>query len=195
MLNESLFREIGDYIFVEDRPEKADVIFVPGNGFPQMAERAAKLYKEGMAPFVLPSGKYSVVAGKFAGVQQNMQKYSGHYETEWEFLSDVLMRNGVPQNAILKENQATYTYENAIYSRKVTELAEIDVKKAILCCRNYHARRALKYYQLLFPETKFYVSACNLDGIGRENWMDTEEGVDAVMGELSRIAKQFSIYM
>lgn len=30
-----------DFIFVNDRPQKADVIFLPGNGFPQMAERAA----------------------------------------------------------------------------------------------------------------------------------------------------------
>ena len=26
-----------DYIFVKDEPQKADVIFVPGNGYPQMA--------------------------------------------------------------------------------------------------------------------------------------------------------------
>ena len=30
-----------DYIFVKDEPQKADVIFVPGNGYPQMAVHAA----------------------------------------------------------------------------------------------------------------------------------------------------------
>ena len=38
-----------DYIFVKDEPQKADVIFVPGNGYPQMAAHAAELWKEGFA--------------------------------------------------------------------------------------------------------------------------------------------------
>lgn len=38
-----------NFIFVESKPEQADIIFVPGNGYPQMAEQAARLYKEGMA--------------------------------------------------------------------------------------------------------------------------------------------------
>ena len=56
-----------DFIFLEDVLEPADVIFVPGNGYPQMAERAAALWKAGYAPFVLPSGKYSVTLGHFSG--------------------------------------------------------------------------------------------------------------------------------
>ena len=46
-----------DYIFVKDEPQKADVIFVPGNGYPQMAAHAAELWKEGFAPYVLPSDR------------------------------------------------------------------------------------------------------------------------------------------
>ena len=34
-----------NFIFVESKPEQADIIFVPGNGYPQMAEQAARLYK------------------------------------------------------------------------------------------------------------------------------------------------------
>ena len=56
-------KEIGDFIFLENDPERADIIFVPGNGYPQMAEKAAELYKKGFAPLVLPSGKYSITDG------------------------------------------------------------------------------------------------------------------------------------
>ena len=63
-------------------------------------------------------------------------------------LKNVLLKNGVPEEAILMENQATFTYENAIFSRQVTDLHKIQVKKAILCCKTYHARRSLMYYQL-----------------------------------------------
>ena len=85
-----------DFIFLEDEPRQADVIFVPGNGYPQMAERAASLWREGYAPFVLPSGKYSVTKGHFSGVMAEKEKYPGPYATEWEFLADVLRKNGVP---------------------------------------------------------------------------------------------------
>ena len=63
---EEFLKQIEDFIYIEDKPEKADVIFVPGNGYPQMAEKAAQLYRCGMAPKLLPSGRYSSTAGKFA---------------------------------------------------------------------------------------------------------------------------------
>ena len=30
-----------DFVFVEHAPAASDIIFIPGNGYPQMAERAA----------------------------------------------------------------------------------------------------------------------------------------------------------
>ena len=187
--------QISDFIFVEDEPKKADVIFVPGNGYPQMAERAAELYREGYAPYVLPSGRFSTVTGVFSGVLAKKERYPGEFLTEWEFLETVLVKNGVPKEAILREDYATFTYENAIYSRQVTDKAGICVKKAILCCKTYHTRRSLVYYQLLYPETEFRVCPSCTDGITRENWKETEEGVEAVTGEISRIIRQFSLML
>lgn len=184
-----------EFIFAENKPERADIIFVPGNGYPQMAEKAAELYKVGLADRVLPSGRYSVVSGKFSGALEKMDIYNEEYETEWEFLKDVLVKNGVPEQRILREDHATFTYENAIYSRQVTDQAGLEIKKAILCCKSYHARRCLMYYQLLYPETQFYVVPVDADGITRENWREKEEGIDAVTGELSRIVKQFSLML
>ena len=192
---QDFIKEAGDYIFQEDKLEKADIIFVPGNGYPQMAEQAARLYREGYAPYILPSGRYSIVIGKFAGVLAEQKKYNGNYETEWEFLRDVLMKNGVPESAILREDKSTFTYENAILSKKVTDDAGLEIKKAIMCCKNYHARRACMYYQLLYPDTKFMVSPSCVDGIDRDNWRETEVGVDAVTGEITRIIKQFTLML
>ena len=91
---EKFLKQTEDFIFIDDKPEKADVIFVPGNGYPQMAEKAAELYRRGLAPRVLPSGRYSVTVGKFAGVLDREEYYNGDYETEWDFLKDVLIKNG-----------------------------------------------------------------------------------------------------
>ena len=101
--------DVEEFIFAENIPQKADIIFVPGNGYPQMAERAAQLYKQGLADFVLPSGRYSVVNQKFSGVMAKQDVYNGNYETEWEFLQQVLIKNGVPSECILKEDMATFT--------------------------------------------------------------------------------------
>ena len=179
-----------DYIFVKDEQQKADVIFVPGNGYPQMAAHAAELWKEGFAPYVLPSGRYSTVLGHFAGVQDLAEQYGGNYETEWEFLRTVLQKNGVPEKAILREDKATYTYENALRSREVTDAAGIEVKKAILCCRNLHARRCILYYQLVYPETEFFVCPSDIE-FTRENWHTKGEWIDQVLGEMERCGGQF----
>ena len=187
--------QISEFIFAEDEPEKADIIFIPGNGYSQMAEKAAALYGGKYAPFVLPSGKYSITVGKFGGVLSGQERYNGNYRTEWEFLKDVLVKNHVPDEAILKENKATFTWENARLSREVTDKAEIKVKKALLCCKNYHARRALMYYQRAYPEVEFRVCPCCVDGVTKENWMNSEESIQSVLGEVQRIVTQFSLMM
>lgn len=192
---QKFLKDTEDFVFIENEPEKADMIFVPGNGYPHMAERAASLYKEGFAPRVLPSGKYSVTIGKFSGVLKKAEIYPGDYATEWEFLRDVLIKNSVEQENILKEECATFTWENALFSRRVIDEAGISVKKAILCCKSYHARRVLMYYQKAFPETEFFVCPSYPDGINRDNWRDTEESINEVIGEVRRIIVQFSLMM
>ena len=187
--------QISEFIFAEDEPEKADIILIPGNGYSQMAEKAAALYGENYASFVLPSGKYSITVGKFGGVLSGQERYNGNYRTEWDFLKDVLIKNHVPDEVILKEDQATFTWENARFSREVTDKAEIEIKKALLCCKNYHARRSLMYYQRAYPEVEFRVCPCCVDGVTKENWMNSEEGIQSVLGEVQRIVTQFSLMM
>ena len=55
-LDKKQIQEITDYIFLEDRLERADAIFIPGCARPEHTEEAARVYKEGYAPLLLPSG-------------------------------------------------------------------------------------------------------------------------------------------
>ncbi len=179
-----------DFIFLEDEPKPADIIFVPGNGYPQMAERAAELWKQKLAPVILPSGKYSVLTGRFGGVLSSQERYAGPYDTEWSFLRDVLIKNGVSPQSILQEAQATYTWQNAIYSRAVTDREGMKIQRALLCCKAQHARRCKLYYQLEYPQTEILICPSDV-GINRYNWYQTGEGIDEVLGEMERCGSQF----
>ncbi|MCU6697733.1 YdcF family protein [Laedolimicola ammoniilytica] len=177
-------QDITDFIFVEHEPEQADIIFIPGGDQGALAVTAARLYKAGYAPYVLPSGRFSKPVGhcRIPGYEER---------TEWDFLHELLVREGVPDSAILEEKKATYTYENAIYSRKVTDSQGLSIKKAILCPQACHARRALLYYKVCFPETEFLVCPTVTREISRENWFLEEQKIDIVLGELEKCGSQF----
>lgn len=184
-------RAVNDFIFVEDEPVDSDVIFIPGNASPEHALLAARLYHQGYAPYLLPSGRYTKDVGHFAGVAPAWRaKYPGDYDTEWAFLRDVLLREGVLEGAILREDQATYTWDNAVQSRRVTDALGMNISRGILCCRCMHARRALMYYQAAFPEAEIRVCPAPIPGFTREDWYLTRVGQDTVLGEVRRLGDQ-----
>lgn len=174
--------EMTKFIFLEDEPQKADVIFVPGSEEGELAKTAARLYLEGYAPLIVPSGKYA----KWTG-----HSIVGEFETESDYFAHLMMEEGVPESAILKEREATYTYQNAINTKKLLDERGKEVKRAILCCQAYHARRSKLYYQVLFPETEILVCPTVTKGITRENWFRTRETADIVLGEIERCGSQF----
>lgn len=187
----SFYQNITDFIFVEDQLKPADVIFIPGNRYPDMAEYAARLWSKGYGKWILPSGKYSMALDRFLGPCKKQEQYCGKYETEWDFLKDVLIKNGVPESVILKENQATFTYDNAIQSWKVLNEKEITLKNGIICCNSVHARRCKMYYELVFPNCQFMIAPVCAAGISREHWHESKEGIENVLSEMDRCGRQF----
>ena len=188
---ERFIRAVTDFIFVEDAPEKADVIFIPGARNVEHAIHAAELYNAGYAPWVLPAGKYGVTLGRFVPLEDPLRsEYPQDFHSEWELHRAVLMKHGVPDSAILREDQSTYTWENAQFSRDVLKAQGIPVRTAILCCKAFHARRALLYYQAAMPETRFIVCPVATPGCSREDWFRTEKGRARVLGEVQRLGSQ-----
>ena len=183
--------DITEFIFLRDAPQKADILFIPGNGHAEPSEYAAQLYHSGYAPLILPSGRFSVTTGGFDGQKSGARRYEGRFETEWAFMRAVLLANGVPDRAILHEDEATFTYQNAIYSRRRTDAEKLTVRRAILCCMPVHARRAKMYYQTLFPETQLLLCPAPVTAVTRENWMLEPDGIDQTLGELTRCGSQF----
>lgn len=183
--------DITKFIFISDEPIKADIIFIPGGSYPEIAETAAKLWHDGYAPFILPSGKFSINKESFPGPSSKSNVYNKIYDTEWKFLNDVLIKNGVKEESILREDQATYTFQNALFSKHITDSLNINVNTAIICCKAFHARRCLMYYQTVYPNSKFIVYPTETKGINKYNWFNTKEGIDKIMGEVERCGNQF----
>ena len=50
---------ISNLVFVKTEIQPADIILVPGGSHPHIMVKAAELYNQGLAPFILPSGKFN----------------------------------------------------------------------------------------------------------------------------------------
>lgn len=193
-----ILNDITEFIFVEDSVNEitdADIIFIPGSSKYQLPELGSRLYSQGLAKTLLPSGRYSSKNNKFSIENTKDTRYEGIYETEWDFCKHVLMKNGVPEKQILKEDESTNTYENALFSKKVLDENNIKIKKAILVCQAFHARRVLMTYSVVFPNVDFYVCPIDTQGVNKNNWFENEYGIKRVLGEVEKCGKYFNVYL
>lgn len=188
---QQFYEEITRFVFKEDDPAPSDVIWIPGGDSPELPEKAAELYRQGLASILIPSGRFSITKGEFQGSESQKSRYPGDYSTECEFYCRVLREQGVPEEAILPECRAVYTLQNAQFSKELTDAQGIAVKRGLLCCKSFHARRAYQYYQYIYPDAEIRVIPVDVYGISRGNWMETPEGRRKALRELSKCGSQF----
>ncbi|MCI8332000.1 MAG: YdcF family protein [Clostridiales bacterium] len=186
-----VIRAITQFIFVKDRPQKADVIMVAGGSSPDLPEYAASLYHQGMAPLIMIGGAYSIKKGFFAGPSEKRRIYQGPYQTECDFYADVLAKRNVPPQAVIGEHRSMFTKQNAAFAKETAMENGLFFQKAILVCRPYHARRCSMYYRLFFSETDFYIAPPPACSPKHDDWYKTADGTALVLGELARIGQQF----
>ena len=190
-MNNRIITDITNFIFIEDKPQKVDAIFLPGGSHPEQPEYAAELYLKGYAKWLIPSGGVSVKRDKWPGVRSKADIYNGDYQSDCEFFRDVFVKNGVPTDVIVGEDKSGHTRDNAFLSRMVVDEKGIEIKTAIIVCKAFHARRCLMLYQMAFPDTTFYVCPVVCMGITKDNWYKSEQGINRVLGELARCGNQF----
>ncbi len=128
-----LARTIWDYHHLNQPLEKADVLLVLGSHDLRVPEYAAKLYADGYAPLVVASGGMA---------HNNDLLKTGWSKTEAKMFKNVMVRNGVPENRILVENEATNTGDNFAFSKKVLDNVGMPFHSAIVVTKPYMERRA-----------------------------------------------------
>ena len=117
-----------------DRTENADVIIVLGAGIrrdgragwalTRRAEMGAELWQQGIAPKILCTGAQA----------------DGYPRSEAAACRELLLRNGVPESAIMMEENSRSTEENAIYSTQILDANNWD--HVVLVSDSYHMLRA-----------------------------------------------------
>ena len=190
-MNKRVIREITNFIFMEDAPQTCDLILIPGSAIAAPAERAAELYRQGYAPYVMPSGKFFHLLDRFPVEEIDNPRYYGKYQTEFDYMKYILMENGVPESAILREDRATNTVQNGMFSAEAAVEAGLTMKKAIICCKSFHARRAFLSYACFFKHTELLVSPVQIPGLSRDDWFLTDEGYQMILGEIAKCGSYF----
>ena len=51
------------------------------------------------------------------------------------------------------------------------------------------------YYKLLYPDAEFMICPSSVNSVDKNTWKETNDGIDEVMGEITRIIKQFSLML
>ena len=174
---------ISEFLFIEHEVEPSDILLVPGGSAPEQMRRAVELFRAGIAPWILPSGGPSPVLNS--------------WPSEWEFYRSLAVKAGIPEKAILREDKATNTLENAEYSWQVVQEKGLRITNAVLVCKAHHSRRALLTYQAVFPSgVKFAVSPIHDSrNIRKDNWFLDEQRTHFVFEELRKIGKFLGDYV
>jgi uncharacterized SAM-binding protein YcdF (DUF218 family) len=193
-MNQRLIHDISEFIFMQDAPQKSDVIFIPGTSQSAISEKAAELFCAGYAKYVIPTGAFSGKRGKCAAEKIDNPRYAGEYATDFAYCRYILKENGVPESAIIREDRSTNTGENAEFTAAILKKVGLPVRKAILCCQAFHARRAFMSYAKYFPDTEILVAPTDTQGIRKEDWFRQEKSYRRVMSELSKCGEYFLEY-
>lgn len=168
------------YLFISHEPQEADALLLPGSPFPETAELAARLFREGFAPLLVCSGSRWL-----------FHRESGGRRDECDAQAEAAMQNGVPASAILKEGRARHTLENARLSRLMLDGAGVSVKTAIVCCQSFHARRCQKAYGRYFRDAKLLICPVKTRGFDQTDWWKTPVGVFKAITELLKCTGLF----
>jgi uncharacterized SAM-binding protein YcdF (DUF218 family) len=164
-----LLRLAGSFWVVDEPAENSDVIVMlsDDNYNADRASRAAELFKSGLAPRVIASGRY-------------LRPYASIAEIEQRDLTD----RGVPPGAVVRlAHHAGNTREEAVAISQL--LASRGWKRVILVTSDYHTRRARYICSRLFPAgTILHVVAARDSDYDPEQWWQTRGGVKIFVHEL-----------
>ena len=176
-----------DYHHMHHQLSPADCIMALGSHDLRVAEEAARLYLRGMAPIVVFSGGLGNLTSKI------------WTETEADKFAKIAKNMGVPESAMLIENQSTNTGENILFTEELFSAAGINPQSLILVQKPYMERRTFATAKIYWQEKNLLVTSpqISFDNYPNEE-IPMERVINIMVGDLERIRyyheKGFQIY-
>lgn len=151
-------QNIANFLAQQDKfPEKVDLLMVLGSSDLKVAYRAAEIYKQTYVEKILISG------GGFIGNKKEAMVFK-----------EILINQGVSEEAILIEDESRHTGENMEFSVKALKEKGISPESVLLLQTPLFQRRSKAYFHKYFPETiKLYSFAPYIPDLG--NLADEEK--------------------
>ena len=165
-----VFRLIGESWVVEDTLERSDAIVVlsDDNFYADRATRASQVFRQGLAPIVVASGR-------------RLRPYAGIAE----LIEHDLIERGVPKDKILRvAHDADNTREEAI------TLAQVATQKKwrsiIVVTSNFHTRRARYIFSHVFPrDTTVQITGARDGDFDPERWWEKRISIKDLSREIA----------
>ncbi len=143
-------RLLWDYHLMHQKLKSADCILALGSHDLRVAGRAADLYLQGFAPFL-------VMSGGLGNLTKDMWT-----ESEAEKFAAVAIDKGVPEKDILIESSSTNTGENILFTKKLLFENNLECNRMILVQKPYMERRTFATVKKLWPEPEVMITSPEL---------------------------------
>ena len=134
---------------------------------------AAELYRAGRVPYIIPSG----------GVKWDID---GEMISESHFMKRILMENGVPEEAIILENQATTTVENMIFGtlQIYRKLKFKNAPHVIIVTSEAHMKRSMALAKAIMPRALTFSAYPAFHNAPTDEWFESETNLKALDTEV-----------
>ena len=160
---------------------KKDCILAFGSHDTHVAERAADLYNQGFAQFV-------IFTGGLGRITKNIWK-----KAEAEKFSEIAISLGIPRDKIFIETESTNTGQNIRLTKKLIEKEKLMFSDYIVVDKPFKERRIYATLKMQWPTLNFivtspqnsYESYCRLHNESVE--FDISDFINIMVGDFQRI--------
>lgn len=171
---------IWDYLCLHQEPKPADCIVGFGNFNDDIARRAAELYHQGFAPWVLFTG----------GLGRNTQGLLA--EPEAAIFARVAMECGVPRERIIVENRSANTAENIRFTRQLLQERGLSHRKILGVHQPFMERRITAAMGVYWPEAQFCVTSPRVSipaylQRAAQQGLTEEAAISVIVGDFQRM--------
>ncbi len=176
MTNLKELETVVSYLGVGDTPQTADAIFVFGHYMRDIPLHAAELYAQGFAPVVLIAGRKT-------------RYIPDDVENEAQYFKAIMLEAGVPESAVILEEQSTNTLEDAVYGMQTLINRGITPKRVILVADVPLLRRAKATFAKQFPAVEAFAVPYAIKDLEDTFWL--QDRLTRMLLELDRL-KEFA---